>query len=54
MRTKRTIPGIIPAANVCDTGTFVNALNSIAALDGGIKASNSAADAAKTTTKGFG
>ena len=47
-------PGIMPAAKVCDTGTFVSALKSIAAFEGGIRASRSAADAARTTTKGLG
>ena len=49
-----TQPGRTPAANVLETGTFVSALNNIAALEGGISASNNAADAAKTITKGFG
>ena len=54
INTKRTKPGITPAAKVLDTGTLVRALNSIAALDGGINASNRAAEAAKTTTNGVG
>ena len=44
----------MPAAKVCETGTFVSALKSIAAFEGGIRASRSAADAARTTTKGLG
>ena len=48
------MPGIIPAANVWDTGTLVNALNKIAAFEGGISASSKAADAASVTTKGLG
>ena len=54
INTNRIRPGIIPAANVWETGTFVNALNSIAAFEGGIRASRSAAEAARTTTKGLG
>ena len=45
---------MIPAANVCETGTFVNALNRTAALEGCIKDSSNAADSARTMTKGFG
>ena len=44
----------MPAANDWETGTLVDALNKIAALDGGIRASSRAADAARTMTKGFG
>ena len=54
MNSNKIKPGTIPAANVCETGTFVRALNKIAALEGGINASNRAAEAASTTTKGFG
>ena len=54
IKIKSIIPGITPAANVLETGTYVSALNKIAAFDGGIKASRSAADAAKTTTNGVG
>ena len=54
IKTKSIKPGITPAANVLDTGTFVYALNKIAAFEGGIRASSKAADAAKTTTNGFG
>ena len=53
MKISRTSPGITPAAKVLETGTFVNALNKIAAFDGGMSASR-AADAARTITKGFG
>ena len=54
IKTRSIIPGITPAANVLETGTYVRALNKIAAFEGGIKASSNAADAAKTTTKGVG
>ena len=54
IKTRRTKPGITPAAKVLETGTLVKALNSMAALDGGINASKSAAEAARTTTKGVG
>jgi len=54
MNSNKIKPGTIPAANVCETGTFVRALNRIAALEGGINASNRAAEAASTTTNGFG
>jgi hypothetical protein len=54
IKTRRTKPGITPAAKVLETGTFVKALNKIAALEGGIKASKRAAEAARTTTKGVG
>ena len=54
MNNKRIKPGTIPAANVCETGTFVKALNKMAAFEGGIRASSKAAEAASTTTKGFG
>ena len=54
IKTRSIRPGIIPAAKVCETGTFVRALYKIAAFDGGISASNKAADAASTTTKGVG
>ena len=47
-------PGITPAAKVLETGTYVSALNKIAAFEGGIKASSKAAEAAKTTTNGVG
>ena len=50
----KTNPGSIPAAKVFDTGTSVKALKSMAAFDGGIRASRKAADAAKTITNGFG
>ena len=54
IKSNKINPGITPAEKVCETGTFVSALNKIAAFEGGIRASNNAADAAKTTTKGFG
>ena len=54
IKIRRIIPGITPAANVFETGTYVSALNKIAAFDGGIRASRSAADAASTTTNGVG
>ena len=50
----RIIPGMNPAANVLETGTSVSAENSIAALEGGIRASRNAADAASTITNGLG
>ena len=54
MNNNKIKPGTTPAAKVWDTGTLVSALNKIAAFEGGIKASSRAADAARTTTKGFG
>ena len=54
IKNNRITPGIIPAANVWETGTFVKALNKIAAFEGGMSASNKAADAASVTTKGLG
>ena len=54
IKIKSINPGITPAANVFETGTLVKALNKIAAFEGGINASSNAAEAAKTTTKGFG
>ena len=49
-----TNPGMMPAVNVWETGAPVGALNRIAALEGGISDSISAADAARTTTNGVG
>ena len=54
IKTRRISPGITPAAKVCETGTLVRALNNIAAFEGGIRASRSAAEAARTMTKGLG
>ena len=48
------LPHIGTFGEVARTSMIVNALNKIAALEGGIKASSRAADAAKTTTNGFG
>ena len=54
MKARRISPGMTPAAKVCETGTLVRALNNIAAFEGGIRASRSAAEAARTMTKGLG